>query len=124
MNEVVEVKKVILIFTALFIATGCSAVTTSTVKSSEITSITAISATQENTEETTDGRSGLIRDLQRGWWEKYDSRKFDLQTAYNSGEITELEYLNALLALEEEYYGWCSDEYNAVYALIEQLKNQ
>ena len=122
-------KKEILIFAALLILTGCSVTTPSTDKSSETTDTTLTSVIHEdslqNTDETTDGdRSGLLRDVQKGWWKQYDARKEELQFSYDNGEISEIDYLNELLTLEEEYYGWCSDEYNAVCARIEELNNQ
>lgn len=127
-------KKEILIFAALLILTGCSATTSSsdivdTVIATETNGTSTTSVIHEdslqNTDETTDGnRSGLIRDVQKGWWKQHDARKEELQFSYDNGEISELEYLNELLVLEEEYYGWCSDEYNAVYARIEELNNQ
>lgn len=113
----------------LLILTGCSATTPSSDKSSETTSTSATSAAHEESpqslnEATYGDRSGLTRDLQKGWWKQHDARKEELQLSYDNGEISEIDYLNELLALEEEYYGWCSDEYNAVYARIEELNNQ
>ena len=76
-------KKEILIFAALLILTGCSVTTPSTDKSSETTDTTLTSVIHEdslqNTDETTDGdRSGLLRDVQKGWWKQYDARKEEL----------------------------------------------
>ncbi len=115
-------KKILSVFVIAFIFTGCSISNTNGSHTDTPPAVTSqTTATKSSVPEATYGdRSGLLQDLKNGWWREYDNRKAEIQCAYDSEEISELEYLNALLLLEEEYYGWCSDEYNAVYNRIEE----
>lgn len=61
--------------------------------------------------------SSLFDDIKAAREAEYEEKKKLLKRQYDRGDITEGQYIEQLLAYDEEYIGWGSDEYEDTYTL-------
>lgn len=61
--------------------------------------------------------SSLTADIIAARKEEYAQLQKELKRKYDRGEITEAQYITQLLAYNEEYAGWGSDDYEDTYTL-------